>query len=103
MVENAFGILKGMFRKLRQVTETHMTILLDMVACCLLHNLLLEQSPDNVTRLLEVLHCEGAAPDVNNHIDPDVHPVGPPTMEFQRGEEKRSALGRYLAKRRNLP
>ena len=42
IVKNAFRILKGVFRELRNVMETHVTILINMiVAYYLLHNLLL--------------------------------------------------------------
>jgi hypothetical protein len=55
VVENAFGILKQSFRELGRVSELHVTALPDViVACCLLHNMLLNQHPNEVALLLEV-------------------------------------------------
>ena len=59
MVNNAFGILKGVFKELRHVIEIHVTIVPDMVvACCLLHNLLFGQSVDDVAHLLKIIHLD---------------------------------------------
>ena len=49
VVENAFGILKQSFRELLDVTDLHVTFVPDVViACCLLHNVLLGQDPQEV-------------------------------------------------------
>lgn len=54
-VENAFGILKQSFRELGHLSELHVTALPDViVACCLLHNMLLNQHPNDVALLIEV-------------------------------------------------
>jgi hypothetical protein len=56
VVENAFCILKQSFRELLRVSDLHITVLPDViVCCCLLHNILLGQSPEEVDRLLAVL------------------------------------------------
>ena len=54
-MENAFGILKQTFRELGWLSELHVTSFLDAaMACCLLHNMFLNQDPNDVTLLLEV-------------------------------------------------
>jgi hypothetical protein len=56
VVENASGILKQSFRELLDITDFHVTFLLDVVVCCcLFHNVLLGQIPEEVARLLEIL------------------------------------------------
>lgn len=67
VVENTFSILKGVFRELRQITETNVLVVPDLViACCLLHNLLLGQNLEEVARLLEIVYQEGALPEVDD-------------------------------------
>lgn len=56
VVENAFGILKQSFCELGRLSEIHVTSFPDViVACCLLHSMLLNQHLDDVALLLEVL------------------------------------------------
>lgn len=56
VVENAFGILKQTFRELLNKSELHLTFLPDVVlACAILHNVLLGQSHAHVEELLEIL------------------------------------------------
>jgi hypothetical protein len=55
VVENAFGFLKQSFRELGRQSELHVTSFpYVIVACCLLHNMLLNQDLDEVALLLEV-------------------------------------------------
>ena len=54
-MENAFNILKQIFRELGRLSELHVTSFVDaVVACCLLHNMLLNQDPNDVALPLEV-------------------------------------------------
>ena len=56
VVENAFGLLKQTFWELLFRLELAVTFLPDVIlACALLYNVLLQQSHDDVERLLEVL------------------------------------------------
>jgi hypothetical protein len=56
VVENAFGILKQTWRELLIKSDQGMTFMPDLIAtCCILHNILLGQRPDDVARLLRVL------------------------------------------------
>ena len=103
IIENAFGILKGVFRELSHVMETHIMIVPDMiVACCLLHNLLLDQSPNDVAKLLEIINREGAAPNFDDNPKQEAHLVGLYNMEFQCGDQKQTPLACYLIGRQNL-
>jgi hypothetical protein len=55
VVENSFGILKQSFRELGRLSKMHVTTFPNViVACCLLHNMLLNQNPDEVVFLLEI-------------------------------------------------
>ena len=73
VIENAFGILKQSFRELLDITDLHVTFLPDVVVCCcLLHNVLLGQTPDEVARLLKILQREGALPEVDDNPLVDV-------------------------------
>jgi hypothetical protein len=103
VVENSFGILKQSFRELLDVTDLHATFVPNIVVCCaLLHNVLLEQEPDEVARLLEVLQRDGMILHVDD--DPVLDPAheAQPTMEFGRADMKRIELGVYLGRRYNL-
>ena len=41
-------------------SDLHVTFLPDVILCCvLLHNVLLEQSPEEVHRFLDILHQKG--------------------------------------------
>jgi hypothetical protein len=102
-VENAFGILKQSFREFLDVTDLHVTFVPDIVVCCcLLHNVLLGQELEEVARLLEILQQDGMIPHVDD--DPAINPrhEAQPTIEFARVDMKRSELGVYLGRRRNL-
>ena len=49
MIENAFAILRQSFKELKHTTDLHVFLLPNVVVCyCLLHNLLLGQSPEQV-------------------------------------------------------
>lgn len=85
------------------VTELHVTFIPNVViCCCLLHNVLLGQSPDEVARLLEVLQREGALPEVDDDplLDPEHEATA--TVEFARADAKRQELAVYLGRRRGL-
>lgn len=58
VVENAFEIFKQCFRELRVKFDLHVTFPDIIVCCCLLHNLILGQSPLEVLRLLQILQEE---------------------------------------------
>ena len=61
VVENAFGMLKQSFRELLTKSDLHVTFLLDVIVCCaILHNMLLNQSADDIQRFLNVLWNEGS-------------------------------------------
>lgn len=52
--------MKLTFRELHHKSDLHVPFLLDIiVACRILHNVLLQQSHDQVEALLDVLHIEG--------------------------------------------
>jgi len=60
VVENAFGILKYTFRELLLKSDLHLGFLPDdILACAILHNVILGQSPEEVEEFLNVLRCEG--------------------------------------------
>jgi len=60
VVENAFGILKQTFQELLNKTDLNIAFVLDVItACCILHNMLLRQSAQDVERLLNLLRTEG--------------------------------------------
>jgi hypothetical protein len=103
VVENAFGILKQSFRELLHVTDLHITFVPNVVvACCLLHNILLGQSSDEVARLLNILQREGARPEVDDDPLLDPQHDATATVEFRRAEVKRHEFGVYLGRRRGL-
>lgn len=101
VVENAFGILKQTFRELHSASDLHVTLLPDVVVCCcILHNLLLGQSAEEVDRLLAMLQREGMAPALDE--DPGEERPGedgPPREEVQ-GERKRGMLAAFLVQER---
>jgi hypothetical protein len=94
VVENAFGIFKQSFKELLQIMDLYVSFVPDVVvSCCLLHNVLLGQSPDEVARLMEILQPEGARLEVDDDplIDPQHEAAA--TVEFRRAEGKRQELG----------
>lgn len=101
VVENAFGILKQTFRELHSATDLHIRILPDVVVCCcILHNLLLDQTPEEVDRLLAMLQREGLA------VVVDEDPVQERPAEEEdppdevAGEVKRNRLAAFLLQQR---
>lgn len=102
MVENAFGILKQSFRELYTASDLHVTLVPDVVmCCCILHNLLLGQSAEEVERLLAMLQREGMAPAVEDH--PIVERPGdddPPDRDHVRANRKRADLAAFLVQQR---
>ena len=89
VIENAFGILKQSFRELLTITELNVTFVPDVVVCCaLLHNVLLDQSPNEVARLPKILQREGALPEVDDDHLQDPENLGAMIVEFGRVEEK---------------
>ena len=70
IVENAFGLLKQIFRELLRTSFLKVTFLLDVILCCtILHNILSEQSNEDVEQLLEVLQVEGFEGEVVDEAD----------------------------------
>lgn len=51
-------------------------------------------------RLLEILQNEGMVADVDDDPIVEAPPPGPPNMDYVQGDQKRAALGTYLANRR---
>ena len=101
VVENAFRILKNTFRELHSASDLHITLLPDVVVtCCILHNLLLDQSSQEVDRLLAMLAREGMAPAVDDHPREE-RPAedGPPPDEVL-GAQKRARLAAFLVQDR---
>ena len=73
VVENSFGILKSTFRELLTKSDLHVAFLPDVIlACAILHNMLLGQSHEDVENLLHVLRAEGLDAEVI-HEDWAVH------------------------------
>jgi len=102
VVENAFGILKQSFRELQGVSELDIAFFPDVVVCCcILHNILLRQSHEDVEDFLRLLDSEGMQKEDTPVFD--AGPIAPfvnedvPTTE---GAEKRHQLGVYLTTRR---
>ena len=63
VVENMFAFLKHTFRELLLKCDLHVTFIPDVVvACMILHNLLLKQSHTEVDKLFRVLQSECNAP-----------------------------------------
>lgn len=75
VVENAFGIFKQTFRELLTKSDLNVAFFLDVIlACAILHNVLLRQSHDEVQNLLEVLRfegLEGGVEDGNQTVEDD--------------------------------
>ena len=100
VVEIAFGLLKQSFKELQTKSDIDVTFLLDVVICCAqLHNLLLDQSQQEVKRLLQVLGDEGGIQDVivDNSGTGGRTDALPKRTSLAAAKEKRQDLGMYLA------
>ena len=104
VVENTFGILKQTFKELLVKSQLHVTFMPDVIlACAILHNVLLGQSPEEVEELLGVLRREGLEGEV---IDEDGGAVEPGNQNAddvvnEGGTEVRRNLAVYLTLQRN--
>jgi len=69
VVENAFSILKQTFKELLMKYDLHIAFLPDViVACTILHNMLLGQSYEEVEHLFAILRIEGLDRKLDNDI-----------------------------------
>ena len=89
-MENAFGILKQSFSELHSASDLHVTLLHVVMVCyCILHNLLLGQSAEEVDSLLAMLQRKGMALVLNEEpMQERPDQEAPPRDEVQ-GEQKR--------------
>ena len=105
VVENAFGILKQTFRELLTKSDLIVAFLPDVIlACAILHNVLLGQSHNNVENLLQVLQTEGLDGEAIDDV-PGFDDGGegmPEMVAAERAAEKRNELGLYLSMQRQL-
>ena len=106
MVENAFNTLKLTFRELHGKIDLDVTIVPNIVTCfTILHNVLLNQSHDEVARLLEVICAQ------NEHAELVSQPVptddiGEPVgndADIEGGVLKCQDLGVFLTLQRAFP
>lgn len=100
VVENAFGILKQTWCELLSKSDLHVLFMPDVItACCILHNILLGQSADEVAALLAVLHEEGLHGALVEGDDDEAVELEDAVQEqtISNAEEKRSLIGVYLA------
>jgi phospholipid N-methyltransferase len=98
VAENAFGILKQAFSELKNFSDFHVTLVPDVVLCCvLLHNILLRQSIEEVDRLFKCLQHEGMVPFVDDDPEVDDQTGGQPMADFVRREDKRREINTFLA------
>lgn len=106
MVENAFGILKLTFCELHGKTDFDVTIVLDVVTCCaILYNVFLNQSHDEIARLLEVIRAQNERAELVLQPIPadDIgEPVGD-NADIEGGVLKRRDLGVFLTLQRAFP
>ena len=105
VVENAFGILKQTFCELLTKSYLHVAFLPDVIlACAILHNVLLGQSHEDVENLLGVLRYEGLdgeACDDNVGFEEVVEvAMEPPTATL--AFDKQNQLGVFLSLQRQL-
>lgn len=98
-MENAFGILKQSFRELLVKSDLHIAFMPDVIlSCCILHNILLGQSHEEVEELLQVLRSEGLDGAV---VDEDAEDdVAADDTPAPLGIQKRQELGVYLTLQR---
>ena len=100
IVENALGILKQCFYEFIQISNLRVSFVLDVViCCCLLYNLLLDQSTKEVKTLFDILRRKGMVHEVNNNQTKLKDAIGLPAIIFNYREKKQQALGRYLIKK----
>ena len=103
VVENAFGILKQTFREFLTKSDLHVAFLPDViVACAILHNILLGQSHEEVESLLQILRTEGLDGEVLDEVA-DVEDGAREVQEVVEQEEatnKHNALGLWLSAQR---
>ena len=101
VVENAFGILKSTFWELLTKSDLHVAFLPDVIlACAILHNMLLGQSHEDVENLLHVLRAEGLDAEVI-HEDGAVHEdVITEPIAVASVVTKRNDLGIFLSMQR---
>ena len=105
VVENAFALLKQTFRELHQKTELHVAFIPDVITCCaILHNVLHNQSHEDVKRLMHVLQREGPPPsdDISEEsVEEVVDRL--PEEEDDEANAKRRNLGLFLTLQRMGP
>ena len=103
VVENAFGILKQTFRELLTKSDLNVAFLPDVImACAILHNMLLGQSHEEVENLLQVLRTEGLDGEVVDEAA-GFEEAGDGMPEYlapARAAEKRNELGLFLSTQR---
>lgn len=105
VVENAFGIPKQTWRELLTKSDLHIVFIPDVItACCILHNILLGQTAEEVASLLPVLEAEGfdgVVLDAEEEDEPEFVDVVE-EQPLNSAEEKISMIGVYLAGVRHL-
>jgi hypothetical protein len=103
VVKHMFGILKQSFRELMKKSELNVTNLQDVVmACCYLHNVLLEQDPYEVEWLMELLQIEGLVNDEAANEEDVVHVHEENAQQLLQATHMQEALEEYLGRHRNL-
>jgi hypothetical protein len=60
IVENAFGILKKMFKELQRF-KLHVTFIPHVFTCCLMHNFLKSKDEESIGRLLHIIELQVVA------------------------------------------
>jgi len=105
VVENAFGILKHTFRELLLKSDLHLGFLPDVVlACAILHNVILGQAPEEVEDFLNMLRCEGLDNGSATVTETEVTPAVPDDTGDNNvstvSRQKRHDLRVYLTIRR---
>jgi pentatricopeptide repeat protein len=99
LIENVFGLLKHTFCELLVKSDLDVTFLYNVITyCCLLRNLLLGQSIEDVERLLDLFCREGMELEIFNNDEPTVEASEIPLkgLEVHLEAEKRRSLGLYL-------
>lgn len=104
VVKNAFGILKETFRELLVKSQLYITFLPDVIMCCaILHNVLFDQSHEQVDQLLQVLRTKGFDGEVFDDDGAQGEGANAHGNEvvFARGTEVRRDLGLFLSMQGN--